>query len=137
MDTHTETTIRKKYELLDPIFDEQTRRLWAAAESQTLDHSGVSVVSRATGISRTTIYQGIKDLAELSKPTPLIKKKRIRATGGGRKPIREHDATLLRDLEQFVAPVTRGDPESPLRWTCKSTRQLAAALVEQGHVIGR
>lgn len=137
MDTHTETTIRKKYELLDPIFDEQTRRLWAAAESQTLDDSGVLVVSRATGISRTTIYQGIKDLAELSKPTPLIKKKRIRATGGGRKPIREHDATLLRDLEQLVAPVTRGDPESPLRWTCKSTRQLAAALVEQGHVIGR
>ncbi len=137
MDTHTETTIRKKYELLDPMFDEQTRRLWAAAESQTLDHSGVSVVSRATGISRTTIYQGIKDLAELSKPNPLVKKKRIRAEGGGRKPIREHDATLLRDLEQLVAPVTRGDPETPLRWTCKSTRQLAAALVEQGHVIGR
>ena len=137
MDTHAETTIRKKYELLDPIFDEQTRRLWAAAESQSLDHSGVSVVSRATGISRTTIYQGIKDLAELGKPNPLIKKKRIRATGGGRKPIREHDATLLRDLEQLVAPVTRGDPESPLRWTCKSTRQLAAALIEQGHVIGR
>jgi len=73
----------------------------------------------------------------LRQPNPLAKKKRIRATGGGRKPIREHDATILGDLEQLVAPVTRGDPESPLRWTCKSTRQLAAALVEQGHVIGR
>lgn len=137
MDSPTETTIRKKYELLDSIFDERTRRLWAAAESQTLDHSGVSVVSRATGISRTTIYQGIKDLAELGKSISIDKKKRIRTAGGGRKPMQEHDAMLLRDLEELVAPVTRGDPESPLRWTCKSTRQLAAALVEQGHVIGR
>ncbi len=110
MDTHTETTIRKKYELLDSIFDERTRRLWAAAESQALDFSGVSVVSRATGLSRTTIYQGIKDLAELRKSSTIDKNKRIRAAGGGRKPIKEQDATLLRDLEQLVAPLTRGDP---------------------------
>lgn len=137
MDTHTETAVREKLNLLAPLFDEQTRRLWAAAEAQVLGRSGISLVARATGLSRTTIHQGIKDLVELRETKVLEKKKRIRAVGGGRKPIDEYDPTLRRDLERLVDPVTRGDPESPLRWTCKSTRQLAAALVEQGHVVGR
>jgi len=137
MDTHTETSVREKLDLLAPLFDEQTRRLWAAAEAQVLGRSGISLVARATGLSRTTIHQGIKDLVELRETKVLEKKKRIRAVGGGRKPIDEYDPTLRRDLERLVDPVTRGDPESPLRWTCKSTRQLAAALVEQGHVVGR
>lgn len=137
MGNQTEASVREKLDLLAPLFDEQTRRLWAAAEAQVLGRSGISLVARATGLSRTTIHQGIKDLAELHETKVLEKKKRIRAAGGGRKPIDEYDPTLRRDLELLVDPVTRGDPESPLRWTCKSTRQLAAALVEQGHVVGR
>lgn len=137
MDTQTEAAVRNKLDLLAPLFDEQTRRLWAAAEAQVLGRSGVSLVARATGLSRTTIHQGLKDLVELHETKTLVRTKRIRAVGGGRKPIDEYDPTLRRDLELLVDPVTRGDPESPLRWTCKSTRQLAAVLVDQGHVVGR
>jgi hypothetical protein len=137
MDAQTEAAVRNKLDLLAPLFDEQTRRLWAAAEAQVLGRSGVSLVARATGLSRTTIHQGLKDLVELHESKALGRTKRIRAVGGGRKPIDEYDPTLRRDLELLVDPVTRGDPESPLRWTCKSTRQLAAALVDQGHVVGR
>ena len=133
----TETSIREKLQLLGPLFDERTRRLWAAAEARVLGHSGISLVARATGLSRTTIHQGIKDLTELHATEGLETEKRIRAAGGGRKPLEAVDLTLLADLERLVDPVTRGDPESPLRWTCKSTRQLAAALEEQGHVVGR
>jgi len=137
MDAQAETAVREKLDLLDPLFDEQTRRLWAAAEAQVIGRSGVSLVARATGLSRTTIHQGIKDLVALREAKDPERKKRIRAAGGGRKPINEYDPTLRNDLERLVDPVTRGDPESPLRWTCKSTRQLAAALEEQGHVVGR
>ncbi|MDP1609522.1 MAG: ISAzo13 family transposase [Sulfuritalea sp.] len=137
MDAQAETAVREKLDLLDPLFDEQTRRLWAAAEAQVIGRSGVSLVARATGLSRTTIHQGIKDLVVLHEANGPERKKRIRAAGGGRKPINEYDPTLRNDLERLVDPVTRGDPESPLRWTCKSTRQLAAALEEQGHVVGR
>ena len=87
MDIHTETSIREKLDLLSPLFDEQTRRLWAAAEAQVLGRSGISLVARATGLSRTTIHQGIKDLVELRETKGLEKKKRIRAVGGGRKSI--------------------------------------------------
>lgn len=137
MDAKAEHLVREKHDLLAPFFDEQTRRLWAATEAQALGRSGVSVVARATGLSRTTVHQGIKDLAQLPEAKALQKVKRIRAAGAGRKPIDEYDPTLRRDLERLVDPVTRGDPESPLRWTCKSTRQLAAALEDQGHVVGR
>ena len=137
MDAQTEAAVRSKLDLLAPLFDEQTRRLWAAAEAQVLGRSGVSLVARATGLSRTTIHQGLKDLVELHETKAQGRTKRIRAEGGGRKPIDEYDPTLRRDLELLVAPLTRGDPESPLRWTCKSTRQLAAALIDQGHVVGR
>ena len=138
MDAHAETAVREKLDLLSPLFDEQTRRLWAAAEALVIGRSGISLVARATGLSRTTIHQGIKDLVALHETKdPAEGKKRIRAAGGGRKPIGEYDPTLRKDLELLVDPVTRGDPESPLRWTCKSTRQLAAALEAQGHVVGR
>jgi hypothetical protein len=137
MDTQTEAAVRSKFDLLDPLFDEQSRRLWAAAEAQVLGRSGVSLVARATGLSRTTIHQGLKDLVQLHESKALGRTKRIRAVGGGRKPIDEYDPTLRGDLERLVDPVTRGDPESALRWTCKSTRQLAAALLDQGHVVGR
>ena len=137
MDAQAETAVRKKLELLAPLFDEQMRRLWAAAEAQVIGRSGITLVARVTGLSRTTIHQGMKDLVVLHETKGPERKKRIRAAGGGRKPINEYDPTLRNDLERLVDPVTRGDPESPLRWTCKSTRQLAAALGEQGHVVGR
>lgn len=136
MDAETENMVRKKFALLEPILDEQARRLWSAAEAQALGRRGISVVSRATGLSRTTIHQGVKDIVGLREKKAL-EGKRIRAPGGGRKPIGEHDPTLRQDIERLVQPTTRGDPESPLRWTCKSTRQLATTLQEQGHTVGR
>jgi hypothetical protein len=137
MDTDTETLVRKKFAMLEPIFDEQACRLWAAAEAQVYGYRGVSVVARATGFSRTTIHQGMKDIEAFQEKKASEKGGRIRALGGGRKPISEHDPTLCQDIERLVEPTTRGDPESPLRWTCKSTRQLAAALQAQGHTVGR
>jgi len=137
MDAETETLVRKKFDLLEPILDEQSRRLWAAAEAQALGRRGVSVVARATGLSRTTIHQGVKDIEGLRKKKDSEVGKRIRAPGGGRKPTSEHDPTLRQDIERLVQPTTRGDPESPLRWTCKSTRQLAITLQAQGHTVGR
>ena len=126
--------IREKFNYLKGVLDEQARRLWAATEAKTIGRGGVSAVAKGTGLSRTTIYQGLKDL---EKGLSSGKQKGIRAVGGGRKPITEYDPSVVQDLERLVDPVSRGDPESPLRWTCKSTRQLAAALKEQGHVIGR
>ena len=132
----TEITIQEKYMSLKPVLDEQSRRLWAATEAKSLGHGGISIVSRVTGLSRTTIHQGMKNLSD---PTYHSTKeiRRIRSSGGGRKLITKNDPTVLTDLEHLVEPSTRGDPESPLRWTCKSVRQLAAALQEQGHVIER
>lgn len=136
MQLSVEQMIREKFDSLKHVLDEQTRRLWAAAEAKTLGRGGISTVSRATGFSRTTIHQGIKDLARAAEVTGLGRR-RIRSPGGGRKPITEYDPAVLVKLERLVDPLTRGDPESPLRWTCKSIRQLAAALQDQGHVIGR
>ena len=135
MDVVTEECVRSKFKLLDPIFDERTRRSWAAAEAVSLGHGGISLIARATGLSRTTIHQGLKDFPQKSAlPRNTI---RIRARGGGRKPITATDSTVLTDLERLVDPTTRGDPESPLRWTCKSVRELAKTLQSQGHKIGR
>lgn len=136
MYNEAEITIQEKYLSLKSVLDERSRRLWAATEAKSLGFGGISIVCRATGLSRTTIHQGIKDLSE-SKVTSTQPIGRIRSSGGGRKPITEYDPTILTDLEHLVEPLTRGDPESPLRWTCKSVRQLAEALQNQGHVIER
>lgn len=132
----TEITIQEKYRSLKPVLDEQSRRLWAATEAKSLGHGGISIVSRVTGLSRTTIHQGMKNLSDPAYHSPKGIR-RIRSSGGGRKPITKIDPTVLTDIEHLVEPSTRGDPESPLRWTCKSVRQLAAALQEQGHAIER
>ncbi len=126
--------IKKKYNLLSPIFDELTRRLWAAAEAQTIGHGGQTIVSVATGISRTTINSGLKVLKNKDYSRAQGK---IRASGAGRKKLTEREPSLLTDLEMLVEPSTLGDPESPLRWTCKSTRKLAEALQNKGYKIGR
>ena len=105
------------------------RRILAASESLAVGFGGTSIVSRETGMSRGAIIQGIK---ELSDP-PVIGTSKVRRAGGGRKKTANKDSTLRSDLEKLIDPVTRGDPESPLRWTCKSVRKLAAELVRQGH----
>ncbi len=105
------------------------RRILAASESLAVGFGGTSIVSRETGMSRGAIIQGIK---ELSNP-PVIGTSKVRRAGGGRKKTANKDSTLRSDLEKLIDPVTRGDPESPLRWTCKSVRKLAAELVRQGH----
>ena len=138
MPAANERMVRDRFEALKVVLDERSRRLWAAAEARALGRGGVSCVARATGLSRTTVHQGLADLRAAQAAPPLGPgRARVRAPGGGRKPLTEHDPVVLSDLERLVDPVTRGDPESPLRWTCKSVRQLAGALQAQGHVIGR
>jgi transposase len=124
--------IRKKYQALRTVLDERQRRLWAATEAQSLPHGGVSVIAQATGLSRSTVHAGIRELRK--GPGKAWKVGRVRRIGGGRKPLAE--PKLLQALEELVGPTTRGDPESPLRWTCKSTRKLAEELQRQGFRIG-
>ena len=124
--------IRKKYEVLLPILDERTRRLWASAEAMALGYGGQTMVAEATHMSRSTINIGLRELREDD-----FEEKRVRSAGGGRKRLTDCAPSLKSELEALVEPTTRGDPESPLRWTCKSTRQLAAALQKKGYKIGR
>ena len=121
--------IRKRFDLLSPILDERSRRLWASAEAIVLGHGGITATSRATGISRRAITEGCKELQE-AKPTPLSSA--VRRPGGGRKRIEDNYPDIKDRLESLVEPLTRGDPESPLRWTCKSVRVLANALKKMG-----
>src|SRR3954467_13622277 len=133
------TTVQTKYELLRPLMDERMRRQWAASEALSLPRGGVTVVANATGLSRTTIGAGRRELRERTnlgiEDEICVSElpRRVRRPGGGRHPLKANDATLIRDLEALIEPTTRGDPQSPLRWTCKSTRNLAEALRLQGH----
>ena len=125
--------IRRKFQALAPVMDERMRRHWAASEARELAWGGVSWVAQATGLSRTTIAAGIEELKTQIgdiQPNP-----RIRRPGAGRKPLDHHDPDLWAALDALVEPVTRGDPETPLRWTCKSTRRLAEELCRQKHPI--
>jgi Rhodopirellula transposase DDE domain len=132
MDTAVIERIRDKYIALHTVMDERLRRQWAAAEASALGWGGISEVSRATGLSRNTIAVGIAELgqrqARPEAPVPL----RLRKAGAGRKPVTETCPGIERALDRLVDPVTRGHPESPLRWTCKSTRTLAGELNRQG-----
>jgi len=123
--------IRKKFRVLRSALDERQRRLWAAAESQALGRGGLSVVVQATGMAKTTILRGFREIRSRDALAPG----RIRRPGAGRKRAVVIDPTLATALEELVEPVTRGDPESPLRWTCKSTRRLASELVAQGYSV--
>jgi hypothetical protein len=133
------TTVQTKYELLRPLMDERMRRQWAASEALSLKRGGVTVVAKATGLSRTTIGEGVRELRERTdlgiEDESYISElpTRVRHPGGGRHPLKVNDPTLVRDLEALIEPTTRGDPQSPLRWTCKGTRNLAEALSRQGH----
>ncbi len=116
--------------------DERMRRLWAASEATALGHGGIGVVARATGLARATISNGCRELRAVAAGAPALPPRRVRRPGGGRKPLTAHDPDLVTALEALVDPLARGDPESPLRWTTKSTYQLAATLRAQGHRIG-
>jgi transposase len=125
-----EYDLQQKYEAIFPLLNERQRRVIAAADALVLGRGGVSQVARASGLSRTTIHRGQEEL-DVNDPTDP----RIRQAGGGRKSVIDHHPDILSALEALVEPDTRGDPMSPLRWTCKSTRQLAAALEVQGYSI--
>jgi hypothetical protein len=121
--------IRERFSVVAPFLDERGRRLVAAAEAFAAGYGGIAAVAMATGIAPSTIGRGMKELA-CEEPS-----RRIRRPGAGRKTTISKDPTLLEDLERLVEPSTRGDPESPLRWTCKSVRRLAQALQMQGHQV--
>jgi len=124
-----EEAIKQRFERVAGELNERTRRLLAASEAMTLGWGGISAVSRATGLSRQVISSGIKELQEEQRSHSG----RVRRVGGGRKKTVSKDASLSEDLERLVEPVTRGDPESALRWTCKSVRKLAQELQQMGH----
>jgi len=126
--------IRHKYTALAPLLNERTRRCWAATEAQALGYGGISIVAEALEIARGTIHAGLR---EVQGRGTMVVPQRIRSFGGGRRPLMEKDATLAEALNQLVEPTTRGDPESPLRWTCKSTTRLAQELENAGHPISQ
>jgi transposase len=123
--------IQRKYEALRAGMNEAVRRRWAAAEARALGPKGVWLVAQATELSLPTVRRGMREL----KQGISLEVYRARRPGGGRKRATAKDATLLADLEALVDPATRGEPTSPLRWTCKSTLKLAAELHHQGHGI--
>jgi len=124
--------VRQRFLALSPRLDERSRRLMVAAEAMALGGGSITAISRATGMSRDTIRDGIRELQQPDTTAPG----RIRRPGGGRRKAVDKDPTLLTDLERLVDPGSRGDPMSPLRWTCKSVRRLATELTEMGHAIG-
>jgi DNA-binding phage protein len=128
MDTHEE--LEQKYSQLFPHLNERQRHLVAAADAERLGRGGIALVARASGFSRPTLYRAIRGLHR--PPLPMD---RVRHPGAGRKALVEHDPLLVQALEALIDPDARGDPLSPLRWTCKSTRQLAEALSEGGHPV--
>jgi transposase len=128
-----ESAVRRRFSAVAPALDERQRRLWAAAEAKALGYGGVSAVARATGITRPTIHAGLKELATGS----VLPAGRIRRTGAGGKSLIATQPGLKAALDALVEPTARGDPESPLRWTCKGVRRLAAELREQKFRIGR
>ena len=122
--------LERKYAPLFPHLNERQQHLIAAFDGQRLGRGGIALVSRLTGFSRPTIYRAIESLTQ--PPLPV---ERVRHSGAGRKALAQHDPQLVQALEALIDPDTRGDPMSPLRWTCKSTRQLALLLTAQGHPV--
>jgi hypothetical protein len=126
----SERSVGARYAAIAPHLNERQRRLWGAAEARVLGRGGISLVARATGISRPTIYKALEEI-----DAPPLADGRVRQAGAGRKRLTETDPELAAALDALVDPDSRGDPESPLRWTCKSTGQLALALTRGGHPV--
>ena len=128
--------VRNKYQALRPVMDEKVRRRWAACEAMALGWGGITAVAEATGLARSTLRAGIAEVqggAPRAEEEQPVETQRIRRDGGGRRRLTAGDRTLLKDLQALLESATRGDPQSPLLWTSKSTRHLADALVQQGH----
>ena len=123
--------IEARYAAVAPLIDERARRLLAGSEALAIGRGGVAAVARATGLARTTVARGVADV----QAGETVGRGRIRRAGAGRPPIERRDPTLRRDLEALIEPTSRGDPESPLRWTTRSVRNLAAELRRQGHAV--
>ena len=130
-----ENEIRTRFETLSPFLDERLRRLFAAAEAKAIGYGGITLVSKATGVSRRAIWRANKELQSIEnrETMSMPSAHRIRKPGGGRKRTIDKDPTLKEDLDSLVNPFTRGDPQSPLRWTCKSVRKLSEELKAMGH----
>ena len=138
--------VEAKYLALSGRLDETTLRLWVAAEARSLGRGGVSLVAKAAGVSRTTVYAGLAEIEAAGKAakgqrlaSAPVKQaaRRVRAAGGGRKKLTDVDVGLLESLDALVEPTSRGDPMSPLRWTCKSTTRLAHELNLMGHTVSQ
>jgi len=129
-DEGLEATVVRKYGAIAPVLNERARRLWAAAESRAIGYGGDSLVSAATGLARDTIRKGRLEIAKGVASTD-----RVRRVGAGRPSFKKTQPGLEEALERLVDPLTRGDPMSPLRWTCKSRAKLAAALSEDGWTV--
>jgi len=133
-DAGTIEGIRRKFRALVPVMDERLRRQWAAAEARALGRGGITAVSEATGLAWNTVKAGLRELDRRAGGEDAPDD-RVRRKGGGRKRLTQTDPQLLAALEALIDPVTRGDPESPLRWTCKSTTKLAKELTRQNHPV--
>jgi transposase len=120
--------ISKRYKILSPFLDEKAHRLFIAAESKAIGYGGIEIVTKSTGVSRTTISAGLKELKE----PELINSSRIRKEGGGRKKTIEKLPAIARELEVLIEPALRGEPDSPLMWTSKSLRKLSIELKSKG-----
>lgn len=129
-----ETDLEAKFETLAPFMGELQRRMWAATEAQLIGRGGVAAVHRATGIAKSTILRGLSDLKS-GRAEDLADKGRARTRGAGRRLVEENQEGLAAALDRLIDPQTRGDPESPLRWTSKSTTKLAAELTKQGFTV--
>jgi transposase len=134
-DARTTERIRHKFLALSPVMDERMRRQWAATEAAALGWGGITGVAEATGLAWNTIKAGMRELDRRAADPREPVADRIRRPGAGRKRLAETDPQLLEALEALVNPLTRGDPESPLRWTCKSTAKLADELTQQNHPV--
>jgi hypothetical protein len=128
--------IRNKFQMLNFAIDERTRRLWGATEAVAIGWGGISIVSTATGLAHTTLRRGVRELEGIaSDDSEIDSPGKIRRSGAGRKKLVEADPEIYDALESLIDPVTRGDPVTPLKWTCKSTRRLSLELIKQGYSI--
>ncbi len=128
--------VREKYSALSGVLNERSRRMWAATEARSLGRGGVAAVIAATGMSSATVHKGLHELEAAEAGLDILSAERIRKAGGGRKRAHDRQPGLIKALELLVEPTARGDPESALRWTCKSTYKLAEELKRQGFQVG-
>ena len=137
-DSELIAAVRNKYQALRPVLDEKVRRRWAACEAMAIGWGGITAVAEATGLSRPTIRAGLAEVRggdSDAAEDPDAERQRLRQVGGGRRRVTESDPGLLKALQALLEASTRGEPQSPLLWTSKSTRHLAAALAQQGHQV--